>query len=331
MTINSPPQCKNSTMSAYPGSSGKEIVLLDAGNYAGQSSYLNETWTFTGTTANWTDQSSTAFNANGPLPGRNNACMSYDGTNVTLFGGQGGSSTTGVLEDTWTWNGSVWTQLTGPGLALVGPFGRYNMEAAFLNGAGAAAGLLMFGGENLLYPLLETWFWSGSAQTWTQISVANGTGPAARIGHVMAGSSASPGTVVMFGGQGTNSQFNDTWSYTAAGGWSLVTPTSGSPSVRSNACMAYDIANARWVMFGGQNEYNYLNETWAFTLTSATSGTWTQISEGNGVGPSGRIDAMMAYDATTLAAPIMFGGQTATAGYAINETWSLTGSTWTQL
>lgn len=319
MTTHTPPPCANSVMSADPGATTGKVVLLAAGNYPGQSTFLNETWNFVGSTPDWTDTSTALINSNGPLPGRQNACMAYDGTNVMLFGGQGGSSATGVLADTWVWNsaGQTWSQAA----PATSPFGRYSAEATNLNGTG----VLMFGGCNLLFNLLETWTWNGT--TWTQVSVANGAGPAARTGHVLAGNSSGTGTAVLFGGQGTNQQFNDTWTYTTAGGWVQAAIVGASPSVRSNACMAYNTAGTQWVMFGGENEYGYLNETW--TLNAGAT-AWTQVSVANGTGPAGRIGAQMAYDAASSSV-IMFGGQTATAGYPSNETWKFTGGVWTQL
>ncbi len=326
MTTNTPLRCANSVMSAFPGSSGKQVVLLNSGNYPGFSNFLNETWTFNGSgTPNWTDQSVSLINSTGPLPGRINATMAYDGYNVMMFGGQGAENSVGVLNDTWIWSGTAWTQKGGVGLPLASPFGRFGMQSAHLNTIGGGGGVVMFGGENLVYNLLETWIWDGGLQTWTQLTVANGAGPAARTGHVM----ASDGTnVVMFGGQGTNQQFNDTWVYTTSSGWTKLSPAT-SPSVRSGAVLAYDSTNSKFVLFGGHNEYNYLDETWTFTIGS---GTWTQVTVANGVGPSGRIGAQMAFDAAG-ATTIMFGGYSASDSYASDSTWSFDGSalTWTKL
>jgi hypothetical protein len=260
------------------------------------------------------------------VPGRNNEVMCFDGTNVMLYGGFAPFNNGAVLEDTWVWNGATWTQLGGPtppGPSLSPqPFGRYNAQAAYL----AGNQVVMFGGENLNYPLLETWLWNGSTQAWSQVSVPNGTGPKARVGHMMAGNGAHSNTALLFGGQGTNSQFNDTWTYTSAGGWVGVSPTN-SPSVRSGGNLVYDSVNNLWVMFGGHNEYNYLNETWVFA-----AGTWTQAVQANGVGPSGRIGAQMAFDSTS-GLTILFGGVSAATNYPSNATWAFNGSTltWTLL
>lgn len=313
MVLHTPLRCANSAMSASPTVSAK-ITLLNTGNYPSFSNFLNETWIFTGT--DWTNLSAGPINPS-PVPLRSNFTMCYDGTNVMLFGGQGGSSTQGVLNDTWTWNGTTWTQQT----PTTSPFGRFSIESAYIG----SNTVVMFGGQNLLYNLLETWTWNGSTRVWTQIPVANGAGPAARTGHMFAGDTST--TALLFGGQGTNSQFNDTWTYTTAAGWTQVNPANGvSPSVRSNATLSYDATNNIWVMFGGENEYNYLPETWTYTA----GGGWVQRAIN--AGPSGRIGAQMAYDATS-AKTILFGGLNATTNYPANDTWSFNGSTfvWTQL
>jgi hypothetical protein len=315
MTVHTPLRCSKSVMSAAP-TGGARVVLMDTGNYPSFSNFLNETWTFSGT--DWTNQSTTLIDANGPLPGRIQASMAYDGYQVVLYGGQGAASGQ-VFQDTWTWSGTAWTQRT----PATKPFGRFGATAAYLAGSGGSAQTILFGGFGGGYGgtfLNETWSWNGSTFNWTQLSPA--TSPGARVGHVMA---ASATQVIVFGGQGTNSQNNHTWSFNGTT-WTQLSPAT-SPSVRSGACMAYDLTNSIWVMFGGQNEYNYLPETWTFNGT-----TWTQVAVANGTGPAGRTGAQMAYDATT-GKTIMFGGISATDNYASDATWSFDGSlkVWTKL
>ena len=332
MTTHTPLRCAYSGMVAYSHGGDGYIVLLNSGNYPSFSSFLNQTWIWNGTNGNedWTDISPTTsfIDPNGPLgpsvngvvmSARNNQVMGFDGTNVMLFGGKGSSSTAGTFEDTWTFSptSSTWTLQSA--LTTI-PQSRYGAAGASMDGYG----VLMFSGQNAGVLLEETWLWSGTA--WSQISVANGTGPAARTGAAMAGnlSTGASSNVLLFGGQGTNSQFNDTWLYNGASGWGLVSPAT-SPSVRSGHCLAYDSHNSVWVMFGGYNEYNYLPETWTFNGT-----TWTQRSVG--AGPAGRVGAQMAFD-TTNNLTIMYGGVSATTNYPSNETWAFNGSTfvWTQL
>ena len=310
MTTHTPLRCANSVMSAATGAN--KIVLLNTGNYPSFSNYLNETWVFTGT--DWTDISSTLIDPNGPLPCRTDAVMAFDGTNTMLYGGRGMASLVGVLLDTWLWNGAAWTKAA----PTVAPFGRYKAEAANLGST-----VVMFGGGIANGQLIdETWIWDGVAQNWSQITSTNSCAswPSARIGHCMAGDGTQ---VIMFGGRGNNSQYNSTWSF-ASGAWTKLAPTA-SPSVRSEACMVYDSVNSLFVLFGGQNEYNYLDETWTY---NALTNTWTHIPVANGVGPSGRVGAQMAFD-TTSGKTILFGGINATTNYPADDTWAFDGSTLT--
>jgi hypothetical protein len=318
MTTGSPIRTTNGAMSQFPAAASNKLVLFTAGSFPNFSNFLNETWGYNGATNTWTDQSPNLINTGSPS-GRINSTMSYDGTNLVLFGGQSPSATAGILGDTWTYSPSgIWTQIGGIGFSLVSPYGRYNCESAFVGGAGSAAGVLLFGGQNINFNTVDTWLWSGTLQTWTQQTVANGTGPYSRIGHVMAGSNNSPGTVLMFGGESTKQQLNDTWQWTAASSWQQQSPTV-SPSVRSWASMDYDIANTRWVMHGGTNEYGYLNETWIYK-----TGNWSQVSIPAGTGPLGRKNAQIAYDAGA-GYITLFGGTVATTGYPDNTTWQLQG------
>ena len=308
MTVHTPFRCSNSVMSQFPTGSIK-VVLVDNGNYPAFSNYLNTTWVFNGT--DWSQVSTTLIDPGASLPGRADACMAYDGTNVVMYGGRASSSLTGVLQDTWVFNGTTWVQRTP---ATV-PYGRYKAELAYLAGTGA----VMFGGRTVNDMLLETWIWNGT--TWSQVVLANGASPPARVDHCMDGGG---GQVILFGGAGTNQQFNDTWSFNGTT-WTKLAPAT-SPSIRSMASMAYSIAGGVWVMFGGQNAKNYLAETWVFNGT-----TWTQVSIG--AGPSGRINAQMAYDSVT-GKIILFGGVSATLGAdSANETWSFNAltNTWAQL
>lgn len=316
MTATTPLRCANSAMTQR---GTNEVVLLNSGNYPSESNLLNETCTWNGT--NWTIVTGTTQVNAKPLPTRINQAMGYDGTNVMMFGGQTGSSLGGYLEDTWVWNGTVWTQIVY-GAATVIPSGRWNSGTS----NHSSTQVVMFGGQNTLVNLNDTWIWTGSTQIWNQVTTPNTTAgtPAARAQHMMQGSAA--GVTLLFGGQGTNSQFNDTWTFNGSV-WTQLTPAA-SPSIRSDASIAYDSVNNIWVMFGGHNEYNFLPETWIYT--AGATNNWQQVSIG--AGPSGRIGAQMNFD-TQSGKTLMFGGITATSFYPVAETWSFSGSTkvWTQL
>lgn len=307
MTTHTPLRTANSFM-VQRGSN--EVVLMDTGAYPGQSNFLNETWTWNGT--DWTNTGTTLIDANGPLPGRINHVMAYDGYNVMLFGGQGDSSLQGYLNDTWTWNGTAWSKKN----PTTKPFGRHFAEAC--RSTTTALNVTMFGGYGGYSKLVnETWKWDGNLQTWTLLSPA--TSPSARVGHCMAG---GPSFLVMFGGANSAGECkNDTWKFDGTN-WTLQSPAT-SPSARTGACMAYDQTNNVWVLFGGMNEYYRLPETWTYNGT-----TWTQAAPATS--PVGLTWAQMCWD-TQSGRVLLFGGMSATDNYAAQETWSWNGTTWTKL
>ncbi len=296
MPTHNPLPCSHSSIAQRVG---HEVVLLNTGNYPGVSNFLNQTDTWNGT--DWTLGASQI--AASPLPLRSDLSMAYDGTNVTMFGGRGQSETDGVFEDTWSWNGTVWTQVTG-----TSPFGRFGHKMAYLAGTGA----VLFGGSNVLNFLNETWVFTG---TWTQQSPAHS--PSVRVSHAMAG---GPSYVLLFGGSGTNAALGDTWKYDGAD-WTLQSPATH-PSVRSGAVLAYDTANSNFVLFGGANESGLVGpETWTYNGT-----TWTQAAPAHT--PSARVGAQMCYD-SQAGAVLLFGGFGNTN--ANGETWKWTGTDWVQL
>jgi hypothetical protein len=307
MTTHTPLRCANSFM-VQRGSS--EVVLMDTGAYPSVSNFLNETWTWNGT--DWTNTGTTLIDANGPLPGRINHVMAYDGYNVMLFGGQADSSLGGYLRDTWTWGGSSWVRKS----PTTSPFGRHLAEAC--RSTTTALNATMFGGYGGNAKLVnETWKWDGYLQNWTQQSPA--TSPPARIGHCMAG---GPTFLVMFGGSNSAGECkNDTWKYDGTT-WTLQAPAT-SPSSRIGASMAYDATNNVWVLFGGMNEYYRLPETWTYNGT-----TWTQAAPATS--PPGLTWSQMCWDSQS-GRVLLFGGFSATDNYASAQTWSWNGTTWALL
>ncbi|EQD53750.1 hypothetical protein B1A_12262, partial [mine drainage metagenome] len=96
-----PPVRLQASMSYYANST--QLIMF--GGFNG-STYLNDTW-------NWVNTSSTGWAALSPATspsGRSAYSMAYytPGNYLLLFGGQNGA---GSLNDTWTWNGTTWTQI----------------------------------------------------------------------------------------------------------------------------------------------------------------------------------------------------------------------------
>jgi hypothetical protein len=110
--------------------------------------------------------------------------MAYDAAHaqVVLFGGYDN----GVLGDTWTWDGTDWTQRT----PAHSPPAGYAHAMAY---DAAHAQVVLFGGYGGSGN--DTWTWDGT--DWTQRTPAHSPSP--REGHAMA-YDAAHAQVVLFGG-----------------------------------------------------------------------------------------------------------------------------------
>ena len=225
---------------------------------------LNDTWTWDGT--DWTQQ----FPVDVP-PARSSPGLAYDGQRhvVVMFGGDAaGGSDDGVnavpltivpLGDTWTWDGTDWTQK----FPTPSPSARSSPGMAF-HGATNRKVVLLFGGrESSTLFDGDTWQWNGS--NWTNLPV---TGPQARSGHRMEYDTDTQ-TVVLFGGfSNTVPFFNDTWTFDGRGTWTHQNPTSP-PGLRCCGGMAHDQFRHRMLYFGGgTTNLVKLGDTWAWDGTN---------------------------------------------------------------
>jgi len=295
--INSPPARSYLAMT-YDPISGKVIAF---GGFDG-TRYLNDTWSFDGTS--WTQI------ATQPAPpARSAAQMTYDSVaqKVVLFGGYNGSN---YLGDTWLWNGAIlqWAQatpahqptpVTGP-MLFPDPNGRADLFGGFdghfyqltmweWNGSDwtqlfpqtvpfarslaavatntSTGQVVMFGGLADVNPN-NTWTYDGT--TWTLQS------PAVQPLLVYAASAAfDPGqqAVVLFGGGSGGVDQNTTWLWDQISATWAQMSTGHSPPAREGAGMAYDAALGRIILFGGQDNNGFFNDTWE--LISAATPTPT--------------------------------------------------------
>lgn len=97
----------------------------------------------------------------GPMPPRARAAVAYDPVtgNVVVFGGKT-EFPPATLGDTWTWDGSRWTQQH----PATSPAPRYFATMWY---DPSSRKLLLFGGFTSTGRSTETWSWDGS--TWTQL------------------------------------------------------------------------------------------------------------------------------------------------------------------
>lgn len=175
-------------------------------------------------------------------PARMRHAMAYDSGRgrAVLFGGLS-SGSTGLLADTWEFDGSTnsWAQV----LPATSPPYREGHAMAY---DAARQRIVLFGGWNGSSALADTWEWTGSG--W--VAKFTLTYPSARTSSALAYDAARQ-RVVLFGGDGNPSFRGDTWEFDGLS-WVQLNPTA-SPSPRLGHGMAYDQSMHRVVLFGGSN------------------------------------------------------------------------------
>jgi hypothetical protein len=268
---------------------------------------------------------------------------------VTIFGGSPAGG--GTLTDTWSWDGTNWTQAAAgaPSIPI-----RYGMAydvarqqavaiaqssctsmATWLRGTGSWARpaltgpsarrgaalaaqpthgqLVLFGGDDGALRD-DTWIWDGTA--WRGPPVA--PSPSARQGHAMA-TDPLRANVVLFGGGTGSGAAADTWTWDGTG-WQAQAPAVSPPPRRGHA-LAFD--GTQVVLFGGSDdEGRTLADTWAWDGAS-----WLLLTPATT--PPARAGHAMAFDAHR-AQVVLMGGRDGD-GDRLADTWTWDGDTWTNV
>jgi hypothetical protein len=243
------------------------------------------------------------------------AGMVYDAKDgyVLLFGGFGSS---GLLADTWTYSGGVWTQV----FPMTSPSARQWMAMAY----DAADGyVLLFGGVGGVSPPFtpvfhDTWTYSGGL--WNQLS------PSVHPPGVWEASmayDAHDGYTVLFGGLNVSNSA-ETWMF-LHGNWTQLTPTA-SPSARGLSAMAYDPHASAIVLFGGYNSVTDVayRDTWTFS-----GGAWTSTTPTTS--PPKLAGGVMAYSPQNHYLVLFGGYRDGKASGVSSQTWIYSGGTWSLL
>jgi hypothetical protein len=343
-----PPPRSNHTM-AYDSTQG-QVVLF--GGYITTTSFLADTWQWDGT--NWASEGPSTS-----PPARDDHAMAFDSQHaqMVLFGGVTSSNQT--LSDTWIFyraSFSNWNQRSPaasppatPGIGGVGAmaYDAAHMQTVFLDALSGATWLwdgtswtqsatpspgarpgfamaydaqhdkvVLFGGILNELALNDTWLWDGT--NWSKASPS--TIPAGRGYHAMAYDAARQ-QVVMNGGLSAESilfgpYFFDTWVWDGTN-WTEKANGFGG----AFHAMAYDVAHAQVVRFGGSSGGAPVNVTAVWDGTS-----WTQTSPV--ASPSGRQEHAMVYDAA-LGQIVLFGGMNGSTAN-LGDTWLWDGTNWTQ-
>ena len=242
----------------------KRLVLF--GGIDTDGTPYNDTWTWDGATWRLEEPTSNP-------PARDRAAIAYDDAlgKIVMFGGWnpvvGGAA---KLHDTWTWDGSNWTQI----FTATVPSKR---GSAVMDYDPNTRHLIMFGGDTG-NATNETWAFDGA--DWSQLKFDGGAAvPKAREVTVMARDDAA-GTLVLFGGEelignGTATSGNDTWTWNGHA-WTELNlsdrpPARGTETLVAN--MVYDQALKEDVLYGGTNDGSALGDTWTWNGRG-----WSQVS-----------------------------------------------------
>ena len=272
LPIGSLPDGTNST-TTYDAATGQLLAYDDAG---GRTPY--DTWTWDG--AVWSQHQQ-----NGVPRRRDFETLGYDAATkqVIMFGGFSaatcpGETFTGETDETWTWNGSIWTQQH----PTTSPSSRDSMCAAFDSASGQ---FIAFGGtgndtNGEPVDLDETWNWTGT--TWQQLHPAL-TPPAGGCSTTYDPTRKLIVMLVAGTATGGNTQ---TWAWNGTNWSHLADP----PAVVNPMGFAFNADTGLDMTYAGQGTCTTLgpmeaqcvqnNQTWTFN-----GSTWSQAPAANNPAP----------------------------------------------
>jgi len=142
-------------------------VLVVFGGSDGTGTRQNDTWEWNGTA--WNNVTPVGISPTA----RSFAAMAYDWINarLVLFGGNIGGSPAQV-NDTWTWDGLTWTQLSPATVPAI-------RQQHLMVDRPDKVDIIMAVGQNTVR-LADTWRWDGTTNNWVAITSAT-TPPTARV------------------------------------------------------------------------------------------------------------------------------------------------------
>jgi len=169
---------------------------------------------------------------------------------------------------------------------------------------------------------------------WTTVIPDGAAGsPSGRTFHTAVYDENSSRMVVFggcsFTGQLCTTLLNDVWVLSNANGvggtptWSQISPAGAGPAPRWGHAAAYDFANNRMIIYGGEDDSQIFSDVWVLSNANSLGGTptWTQLSP-SGALPEGRDSASIVYDPTNNLL-IQFAGITQDGATDANSVWVL--------
>lgn len=163
------------------------------------------------------------------------------------------------LNDTWTWNGSVWSNLAPSNPPPARAF-------AAMTYVPSVGGVLLYGGLGFFTNGDDTWLLNTVTATWTQLTPA--TRPPPLVGASLCWDKARNRAVLT--GRNSASTEQEIWEFDFTN-WTRRNTTPG-PVPRGGDAIAYDGLRKRTVLFaGGWSGIGTQNDTWEWNGT-----TWTE-------------------------------------------------------
>lgn len=246
---------------------------------------------------------------------RSGGFAAHPAAGLVLYGGLRSTPTT-VLNETWSFDGANWTQLT-PNTT---PPTRWGHRMVYDSRRGK---LVTFGGRSPTTTATANDTWEFDGVDWQRVFPT--TSPNARAFYSMVYDSRR-GVCVLYGTQSGStvgtSGGNQTWEYDGTT-WRQVVTNFVPPGLETPA-MAYDEARGVTVMFGGYNGTSpgtMYNSTWEYDGSN-----W--VLRTTATSPIGRYRASCGYDSRRGRVVLYGGFGNATA---LQDTWEYDGNNWTQV
>ncbi len=279
-TIAPPPMAGG--MMAYDTADGYFLMFGGLTAYGGGT--VDQTWAFAA--GAWTNLTGTTGLT---PPGRYGATMEYDPTagSVILWGGW---TLSGSLNDTWSFSGGTWSNIT----ASVGGAPAARGWAAATYDPRASA-IVMFGGATVgAYSFFsDTWELGGTSTTlhWTDITHALGPSPPVRRAASMV-YDPSYGYDLLFGGDASNpltgawTNWGDVWALNNGTWVNITAQMVVVPPGRFDDILFFDPTAGAPVLWGGCTGIGCaagLNDTWRFewnlSATLTPSSSFVQVNQ----------------------------------------------------
>lgn len=245
------------------------------------------------------------------------------GETIFLFGGN--ATLSGTNNQLWSYSvgANTWTQHSPGGTA---PTARAWHNLTWDVGQQR---LVLFGGSAALAGPLrnDVHLYNPATDTWSQPTVS-GTPPSARFLANMFYVPSIASHLLVFGGTGTSSNAeatvltNELWrltinAVTNTATWTLLSPPGTLPVPRASACMGFDPARNRLIVFGGEIINDTITETAQYDVAS---NTWS-IDTVGGAAPSKRGSAVCSFDERS-GKLLLYGGVSTPSGSPLGAAYS---------